>query len=297
MAVSTRCGVLHSVRYVKVHRTEFRASAKNQLPHTMSDDEFEVGGSMFEEPEGYLAPPPESHFVEYDRIQGKQNPSKIQLKLVGSLPLWGHLLWNAGKYTANYLDEHSAELVEGKKILELGAAAGLPSLVCGVNGASKVLCTDYPDPDLLSHIQYNVDHCEGLKAKGNVKVKGFIWGQDVATLCYDDLQDDALPQRIEEDAKFDLIILSDLVFNHTEHRKLLTNCREALKRTGLVLVVFSPHRPHLLEEDLRFFTTCEDFEFKAEKIEQINWKPMFEEDAETAEIRSRIYCHTLLPQW
>lgn len=263
----------------------------------MSDDELEIGGGLFEEPEGFLPPPPESHFVDYERVEGKANPSKITLKLVGKSPLWGHLLWNAGKYTANHLDENGKELVRGKKVLELGAAAGLPSLVCGINGAEKVICTDYPDPDLLSHIQYNVDHCEGIPERTKVKVQGFIWGQDVRALCYDQVEELEYPETVKEEDKFDLVILSDLVFNHTEHHKLLTTCRESMKKNAIALVVFSPHRPWLLEEDLKFFTTCEEFQLKAEKVEMVNWVPMFEEDDETVEIRSRVYCYTLHPQW
>lgn len=265
------------------HRTSTRNMA----------DDLDLGGDLFQEPEGFLPPPPESHFVTYERAG---DPSEITLKLVGKSPLWGHLLWNAGKYTAQYLDKHAERLVTSKKVLELGAAAGLPSLISAVNNALRVVSTDYPDPDLLSHIQYNVDHCEGLDPK-KVVVRGFIWGQDETQLCYDELTEEELPSEIAEDAKFDLIILSDLVFNHTEHQKLLTNCRRALKRSGVALVVFSPHRPSLLNDDLAFFTECENYDLKAEKIEQVNWVPMFEEDDETIEIRSRVYCYELHPQW
>lgn len=258
----------------------------------MSDTELDAG--LFEEPEDFRPPPPESHFVEYERLNNK---GTIRLKLVGKSPLWGHLLWNAGKYTANYLDEHAVELVKGKKVLELGAAGALPSLVCGVNGASKVISTDYPDPDLMSHIQYNIDHCEGFPEGTVVKAQGYIWGNDVNALCYDDKEEGDLPREVKEEDKFDLIILSDLVFNHTEHLKLLKTCRDSLKSTGVGLVVFSPHRPHLLENDLEFFKTCEQFDFKAEKIACVNWKPMFEEDEATAEIRSRVYCFKIHPQW
>lgn len=276
-----------------VHIPEISSPYISQLHLTMADD-LELGGDLFQEPEGFLPPPPESHFVTYERKSG--TPSQITLKLVGKSPLWGHLLWNAGKYTAQYLDDNADRLVTSKKVLELGAAAGLPSLICAVNNALRVVCTDYPDPDLLSHILYNVDHCKGLDPK-KIVVKGFIWGQDETQLCYDELKEEDWPCEIEEDAKFDLIILSDLVFNHTEHLKLLTNCRRALKRDGVALVVFSPHRPKLLEDDLAFFTECENFDFKAKKIEQVNWKPMFEEDDETIEIRSRVYCYELIPQW
>lgn len=264
----------------------------------MSDDEFEIGADLFEEPEGYVQPAPESHFVEYERISGKLNPSKILLKLVGSSPLWGHLLWNAGIYTANYLDKHAEQLIKGKKVLELGAAAGLPSLICAVNGASTVVSTDYPDADLISHIQYNVDHCEGIPADTQVRVKGFVWGQDVCQLFHDENESRNNSQvDVDELDKFDLVILSDLVFNHTEHKKLLGSCRSSMKKDAIALVVFSPHRPHLLDADLQFFKTCEEFELKAVQIEQVNWKPMFEEDQETSEIRSRVYAYKLLPQW
>lgn len=256
----------------------------------MSDTEIDTG--FFDEPEDFRPPSPKSHFDEYERLNNK---GTIKLKLVGSSPLWGHLLWNAGKYTANYLDTHAEELVRGRKVLELGAAGALPSLVCGVNGASKVISTDYPDPDLISHIQYNIDHCDLISKDSVVKVQGYIWGNDVGPLCYDDM--DETPKEIKEEDKFDLIILSDLVFNHTEHKKLLTTCREALKASGVGLVVFSPHRPHLLSNDLEFFTTCEQFDFKAEQVACDNWKPMFEEDEATAEVRSRVYCFKIHPQW
>lgn len=254
----------------------------------MSDDELELGGSLFEEPEGFLPPPPSHRFSKYERKTPKQ-PKDINLRLVGSSPLWGHYLWNAGIYTADYLDNHSVTLVQGKRVLELGAAAGLPSIICGQNGADFVLCTDYPDPDLISNIDYNVRENNCTK---NTSVKGYIWGDDVSELVYGESG-----KELKEEDKFDLIILSDLVFNHTEHLKLLKTCRLALKKTGKCFVVFSPHRPKLLQNDLDFFETCTQFEFKSVKNDLVIWKPMFDEDEETVEIRSRVYSFFLHPQW
>lgn len=263
----------------------------------MSDEEDLYASNIFDEPEGFYQERGESHFVEYDRLGPNAEPKTVRLKLVDKSPLWGHLLWNAGRYTANYLDEKAGKLVKGKRVLELGAASGLPSIICSINDASRVVCTDYPDPDLISHIQHNVDSCDALKSRSNTKVYGYIWGNDVRPLCFDDQEEDAFPDTIGEEKKFDLVILSDLVFNHTEHGKLLQTCRDTLKADGVALVVFSPHRPWLLDADLKFFETCEEYELKAKKVEQVNWKPMFEEDEETAEIRSRVYCYELHPQW
>lgn len=264
----------------------------------MSDDEISFDGNIFEEPEDFAPPPPEAHFTNYKRIPSEKQPRELKLRLVGASPLWGHLLWNAGIFTANYLDEHSESLVNGKKILELGAAASLPSIVCGLNSASKVISTDYPDPDLLSNIQYNFDNTEGIDSKSKIKVKGYIWGNDIRPLIYEDIEDEQdYPKEIKEDDKFDLIILSDLVFNHTEHHKLLSTCRQSVKKNGKCLIVFSPHRPHLLNDDLEFFKTCEEYDFKSEKIDLVNWTPMFKEDDETIGIRSRVYSFFLIPQW
>ena len=50
----------------------------------------------------------------------------------------GHLLWNSGRTVADYLEERADELVKDKNILELGAGAGLPSLICARRSARKV---------------------------------------------------------------------------------------------------------------------------------------------------------------
>lgn len=41
----------------------------------------------------------------------------------------------------DYLTEHSEDLVRGKRVLELGAGGGLPSLVSALEGAAKVCCS------------------------------------------------------------------------------------------------------------------------------------------------------------
>lgn len=254
----------------------------------MSSDELSLEGGLFDEPEGFLPPPPEPHFASYERKLEGVDPKDIKLRLVGKSPLWGHLLWNAGIFTADYLDKHATDLVAGKRVLELGAAAGLPSLICTLNKAETVICTDYPDPDLISNIEQNFQYLEQDAKISPYQVKGYIWGNDYATILGKDT--------ISEEDKFDLIILSDLVFNHTEHHKLLTTCKDLLKKNGKCLVVFSPHRPHLLDDDLQFFETAKDYNFKLEKIDLVTWKPMFEEDDETVEIRSRVYSFFLIPQ-
>ena len=40
--------------------------------------------------------------------------------------------------TATYLQDNAERLVKGKHVLELGAGAGLPSMVCSILGANEV---------------------------------------------------------------------------------------------------------------------------------------------------------------
>lgn len=80
--------------------------------------------------------------------------------LISNVHAQGHLLWNAGRTISEYLEENRKTLVEGKAILELGAGAGLPSLVCALNGAATVVTTDYPDPDLVDNLNHNIQNCK-----------------------------------------------------------------------------------------------------------------------------------------
>jgi nicotinamide N-methyltransferase len=61
----------------------------------------------------------------------------LEINLVGSHSLWGHKLWNAGQAMSYYIDAHPT-LCSGKNVLELGAAAGVPSLICALNAANMV---------------------------------------------------------------------------------------------------------------------------------------------------------------
>ncbi|KAG0680753.1 nicotinamide n-methyltransferase [Pichia californica] len=269
----------------------------------MSDDEELFDGGLFEEPENFRPPKPESHFVKYERkyylSEVEHGVKEINLRLVGKSPLWGHLLWNAGVYTGNWIEKNAREYITNKKIVEFGAASGLPSLLCSLNNASKVICTDYPDPELLENIRYNIDHLGYSKAKEIIEIEGFIWGNETNEIS---------KKLGSNDGKADFLIMSDLVFNHTEHHKLLKSCKELIKPLingksrsgGKCLVVWSPHRPKLLDNDLKFFSdAAELYNFDVELIEMVHWDhPMFpEEPVESEEIRKRVYCYMLHPTW
>lgn len=167
-------------------------------------------GDMFAEPEGFRPPSPPARtkaswvvptalrpwivdspvptsVTEYtaahtdgasDKDGAVPAAAVVPLDLVGFSPLWGHHLWNASAIVSEYLLTYARELLSTPTgaacVLELGAAAGLPSIVAARygpyasaaesasgNSVAKinpphVVATDYPDPPLISCLKDNL---------------------------------------------------------------------------------------------------------------------------------------------
>lgn len=191
------------------------------------------------------------------------------------LTLWqGHLLWQGGRTVADFLENNQNEYIKSKTVLEFGAGAGLPSLICAINGAKQVVVTDYPDQDLIDNLRRNISDCHLLAEPSNITAEGFLWGADATTLKAH------LPDK-QQGSGFDLLILADLLFNHSEHHRLLTSIQATLKRSAeaSALVFFTPYRPWLFEKDMAFFDLARKGGFEVEQVlETVMDKVMFEED-------------------
>ncbi|KAK6385711.1 Protein N-terminal and lysine N-methyltransferase efm7 [Exophiala oligosperma] len=227
---------------------------------------------IFQEPEGFYQPEKPATFTTYTLKTGQA----IELRL-------GHLLWNAGQVIARYLEDNSTSMLQGKTVLELGAGAGLPSLVSAILGAEKVVVTDYPDQDLIDNLRYNIEHCSVLADKLNITAQGFLWGSSA----------EPLKSHLESGrGGFDVMILADILFNHSEHTKLLATLRECLRYSAdsVALVFFTPYRPWLLEKDLNFFDLARNDGFVVNKIlEHTMDKVMFENDAGDEALRRTVF--------
>ena len=133
-----------------------------------------------------------------------------------------------------------------------------------------------------------------MRGPGKSFVEGYIWGRDPTTLL-SKLEDDQ-----GKPGKFDLILLSDLVFNHQAHPALLETCEaciadatteemEGQMTTPCVLVFFTHHRPHLAYKDMQFFDMAEVKGWKFEKLGEWFREPMFPEDPGDEVVRSTIH--------
>lgn len=187
--------------------------------------------------------------------------------------LEGDLLWNAGRTSAEYLEQRAAELVEGKDILEIGAAAGVPSIVCAIKGARTVVMTDYPDPDLVNNMRQNAASATPLIPDGShLHVAGYKWGAPT---------DEIMSYLPSGSQGFDLLIMADVVYSHREHGNLISTMQRTLKKSpdAIALVIFTPYQPWLLPKTEKFFPLAEENGFKVTKLfEKLMDKVLFEND-------------------
>ncbi|KZV72532.1 hypothetical protein PENSPDRAFT_750827 [Peniophora sp. CONT] len=260
----------------------------------MSDDEQGLGlGDVFTEPPRPPTPPPTIAIYDRDAALG-DDWKQIQITLVGSHPLWGHYLWNASRSFASFLDRNRA-LCKDRDVLELGAGGGLPGLVAAKLGARKVVSTDYPDIQLIENIMRNGADNLTHEELERFAALGYVWGASVKPLLETAASGDT------EAASFDLIIMSDLVFNHSQHDALLKSAeltlsswlgrpaRGSQNTEPCLLVFYSHHRPHLAHRDLEFFQKAEARGWCCEEIVTERFPPMFPEDPGEEEVRATVH--------
>ena len=241
---------------------------------------------LFEEPADFRppSPPPTTEAFQRDPecvLSG--DPSTLVVNLVGKHSLWGHRLWNAGKSMCKFLD-HNPGIYLNKNVIEFGAGASLPSIICALNGAKTSVSTDYPDPALIQNIVMNAAQNARIQLENGAFVaKGFIWGQDSSDLL----------QTLGSGHKFDVVLMADLIFNHSEHHNLLRSCKELLSDDGVIITTFTHHVVKWADRDMKFFAVASELGFDHELVFQEKWDCMFPDDEGDEDIRSTVSCYRL----
>ncbi|PYH48597.1 putative nicotinamide N-methyltransferase Nnt1 [Aspergillus saccharolyticus JOP 1030-1] len=248
----------------------------------MADELNLDAGDMFQDPEGFYEPEPEPTFAEHHMLSGQT----VRVRLVGSHPLYGNLLWNAGRTSSHYIEQHADTLVKGKDVLEIGAAAGVPSIVSAIKGARTAVMTDYPDVDLVQNMRHNAELSASLIGSDSaLHVEGYKWGASVEPLLA------YLPEGARAQG-FDLLIMADVVYSHREHPNLIKTMRETLKRSpeAVALVIFTPYQPWLLPKTEKFFPLAEENGFRVMKIfEKVMDDVLFENDPGDERLRKTVF--------
>ncbi|EGC31708.1 hypothetical protein DICPUDRAFT_156398 [Dictyostelium purpureum] len=226
-------------------------------------------------------------YKRLDSVTENKDIKEIPVRLSQRHSLWAHLPWNAGIALSDYFDSGAVDF-KNKNVLELGAGAGLPSFIAALNGAKKVLLTDYPDKDLIDNMLYNIENAVPNSISENrILGKPHLWGKEPEKLF------EYLENPTTE--KFDIIILSDLIFNHATQDKMLLTCANCLSDDGIIFVTFSHHRPNRMAKDLYFFELAsqEPFNFTSEKFNERKMHAMFEDDLGPEEVRATVHFYLL----
>lgn len=82
--------------------------------------------------------------------------------------------------------------------------------------------------------------------------------------------------------------MSDLIFNHSEHHHLLQTATQCLSTDGRILVGFSHHRPHKINEDMNFFKLALGYGLVVEWLFDEKVEEMFKEDQGDLEVRRTV---------
>lgn len=280
------------------------------------DEQGGDGFDLFAEPADYRpsTPPPHTVRLPYDfsgtssttalsssKDRQGESTEELTIHLLGSHPLWGHHLWNACLDISRYLQTYAATLVKSKCVLELGAAAGVPSIVCAREGADVVVASDYPDEHLVEVLGKNLTTNTSASSNQKIVSQGFLWGAS----------SDAVKAHLPNGSPgFDLVLLSDLLFNHQAHGALFDSLDACLApgnstpsvspsaptqdpsqlyahdevnaafpdglehgdftitapATPCALVFFTHHRPHKADRDIAFFQMARDRGWVVERI-------------------------------
>jgi len=203
----------------------------------------------------------------------------IELRLMNKHhSLWGELIWCCGKIVSKAIlgKNHGIDF-EKKTVIEFGSGSGLCSIASSISGAKLVLATDYPDDCIIENLHYNCD------SYPNIKICGHKWGEDVSKLL-----------ELNGGERFDRAILCDLVFNHSEHKKLLKSLCAVLKSDGVAYLSYTHHRVHLIQEDLKFIEyATKKFGLNCSEVFTERHPPMFPNDPGDLDIRTLAYVYAL----
>ena len=92
---------------------------------------------------------------------------------------------------------------------------------------------------------------------------------------------------------YEVIVLADLIFNHSQHAAILRSCIALMTRTADLYIVFSHHLPHKAAKDMAFFEVAKEHGFRVEYMMTQTYQPMFEKDPGDPTVRGQVHFYKL----
>lgn len=174
---------------------------------------------------------------------------RIPMASSSNTKLFAHHQWDAGVHLADMVVANAPIDVRGRRVIELGAGTGLPSLAAAAQGAAYVVVSDYPDADILHNLEVNVArlqaqaHAQGLPPRA-LHVAGLAWG-DKAQERYVHVFSPS--SALCEDGQYDIVLAADVLWVSSQHENLLHSICALLRRDAaarcIVVAGFHTGRP------------------------------------------------------
>ncbi|KAG9313079.1 hypothetical protein JVU11DRAFT_6519 [Chiua virens] len=195
-------------------------SASLQSLYGFSPITFSTAGSLF------------TYLIDPGRLPHplKQNDGQIELATPDTEPsnwsLHASSVWVSSLFIADHLEELHIDAISGNKpvhVLELGAGAGLPSiLLAKMYHTVFVTASDYPDNSLIRTLSDNIRR-NGVS--GRCHAIPYAWGTETGALrCQGG------DGRRDVDARFDIVVAADTLWNPDLHTPFLNTLCLCLKR-------------------------------------------------------------------
>ena len=157
----------------------------------------------------------------------KDHPISITLRTpdtqASNWSLHANSIWVSSIYLADHIDDLNLHLYinskseEKVRVLELGASAGLPSILIAklFAGRLMVTATDYSDDELIKTLKNNVEH---NSVADHCKVLPYAWGSDPTVV-------------LGNSGGFDVVIAADTLWNPELHSIFIDTLKSTLKKS------------------------------------------------------------------
>lgn len=177
--------------------------------------------------------------------------------------LMAHYIWQSSLALSHLMDLQFIPISDDTFVLELGAGAGLPSLLAYVNGARRVAVTDYPLPSLMENMRSNLERLEVDFSRMNVF--GYAWGTEPPKELHS-----FLPK-----GSADLILMADIVWLSDSHADIIRSLKLFLHpQKGKAVMACCQHSP-----------------ISEQKERCLNREPWFEFDTKNPTLLQSIQIH------
>lgn len=182
----------------------------------------------------------------------------------GKKTLFATYVWGGSIVLCNKLVESFRAEISSKKVVEFGAAAGIPSIISAKLGATRVISTDYPSKSVIRNL---IKNCDRNGVKGVVQVEEFIWGEETSKLI-----------AANEGEFFDVALATECLWRHESHQSLLDSVLSLLRPGGIFLITYSHHVPGLEAQDDEFLELAKSNGLRIEITERVEVPHMWSEE-------------------